>query len=146
MSAGGAVLSIQPRSATFHLSSFTAYFMAHLMFLDKLREVPLYEVDLQELWNRDKPILLYTMFTLAEYNLSLIADNVPAKVFSDCGLDFDRWFPLPRRMIGTARFMLTHRRERAHLRASLDTVHDRFDVRCGPLSRGEATASAGATG
>jgi hypothetical protein len=51
------------------------------------------------------------------------------------GLDFNRWYPLPRRMIGTARFMLAHRREREHLRRTLDTVRERFGVRSGPLSR-----------
>ena len=74
-----------------------------------------------------------TLLTLAQYNLSLISDSVPTKVFLDCGLDFDRWYPLPRRMVDTARFMLTHRREREHQRRTLDTVRERFDVRCGPL-------------
>jgi hypothetical protein len=36
-------------------------------------------------------------------------------------------------MVGTARFMLTHRRDREHYRRTLDTVRERFDVRCGPL-------------
>jgi hypothetical protein len=31
--------------------------------------------------------------------------------------------------------MLTHRREREHLRRTLDTVRERFDIRCGPLSQ-----------
>jgi hypothetical protein len=75
----------------------------------------------------------YTLFSLVQYNLSLISDSVPAKVFSECGLDFNRWYPLPRRIVGTAQFMLTHRREREHVRRALDTVRDRFDVRCGPL-------------
>ncbi len=43
-------------------------------------------------------------------------------VFAECGLDFNRWYPWHRRMAGTVRFMATHRRERAHLRRSLDTV------------------------
>jgi hypothetical protein len=70
---------------------------------------------------------------MPQYNLSLIADSVPVKAFTECGLDFDRWYPLPRRMLGVARFMLTHRRERDRLRHTLDTVRDRFDVRCAPL-------------
>lgn len=36
-------------------------------------------------------------------------------------------------MIGVAQFMLTHRRQRERVRRTLDTVHQRFDVRCGPL-------------
>nr|EJI95702.1 hypothetical protein JVH1_6723 [Rhodococcus sp. JVH1] len=68
------------------------------------------------------------------HNPSLIVDSVPNKVFLDCGLDLDRWYPLPRSMIGTTRFMPTHRRGPDHLRHTLDTVRERFDFRCGPLS------------
>ncbi|MGH3525101.1 MAG: FAD-dependent oxidoreductase, partial [Mycobacterium sp.] len=37
LSRGGSVVSIQPRSATLHLTSFMAYFMTHLLFLGKIR-------------------------------------------------------------------------------------------------------------
>ena len=37
-------------------------------------------------------------------------------------------------MVGLAQFMLTHRREREQQRRTLDTVRERFDVRCGPLT------------
>ncbi|MGW0039728.1 FAD-dependent oxidoreductase [Gordonia sp. NPDC003376] len=134
VSAGGKVISIQPRSATLHLTSFMGYFLSHLLFSDKISEVPLYELDLPDLQAKSKIALPVTMFTLAQHNLGLIADNVPVKVFADCGLDFDRWYPLPRRMIAAARFMLTHRHDREHFRTTLDTVRERFDVRCGPLS------------
>jgi hypothetical protein len=133
ISDSGKVLSIQLRSAALHLSSFAGYFLTHLLMLEKLREVPLYELDGQELLKKSHTVFPYTLLTLAQYNLSLIADSVPTTVFSECGLDFDRWYPLPRRMIGMAKFKLTHRRAREHMRQSLDTVHERFGVRCGPL-------------
>jgi thioredoxin reductase len=133
MSDSGNVLSIQLRSGTLHLSSFMGYFMTHLLFLEKLRGLPLYELDGQELLKKSHTVFPYTLLTLAQYNLSLIADSVPAKVFSECGLDFDRWYPLPRRMIGVTQFMMTHRRNRERQRQILDTVRERFDVRCGPL-------------
>ncbi|KGI69509.1 FAD-dependent oxidoreductase [Mycolicibacterium rufum] len=138
MSAGGATVSVQTRSATLHFSSYSAYFLTHLMFLGKLRDVPLYELDLQALWRESKQALPFAMFALAQYNLGLIADAVPGKVFAECGLDFNRWYPWHRRMAGTVRFMATHRRERAHLRRSLDTVGERFGVRCGPLQLAQA--------
>ena len=131
VSGSGAVVSIQQRSATLHLTSFASYFLTHLLFLDKLRDVPLYELDAYELFNKSRTVFPYTLFALAQHNLSLIADSVPAKGFGECGLDYDRWYPLPRRMIGMARFMLTHRRERERVRRTLDTVRERFDVRCG---------------
>ena len=49
VSASGAVVSIQPRSATLHLPAFQGYYLAHLLFLGKITDVPLYEVDFQDL-------------------------------------------------------------------------------------------------
>ncbi|KLI04368.1 potassium transporter [Mycolicibacterium conceptionense] len=140
VSGDGSILSVQMRSATLHLTSYAAYFAAHLMFSGKLNTVPLYELDLQDLAHKSKKALVYAMFSLAQYNLSLISDAMPVKVFRDCGLDFNRWYPMPRQLAATARFMATHHRDREHLRRTLDTVGERFDVRCGPL----VTAAAGA--
>lgn len=133
VSDSGAVLSIQPRSATLHLTSYVGYFLTHLLFLDKIQDLPLYELDAPDLRKKSKAAFPYTLGSLTMHNLSLIVDSVPNKVFLDCGLDLDRWYPRPRRMIGTTRFLLTHRRGRDHLRHTLDTVRERFDVRCGPL-------------
>ncbi|MDT5129110.1 MAG: hypothetical protein QOH54_4754, partial [Mycobacterium sp.] len=133
VSDSGAVLSIQLHSATMHLSSYMGYFLTHLLFLDKLKDIPLYELDMLDLRTKSKTVFPYALLTLAQHNISLIADSVPAKAFSECGLDFDRWYPLPRRLAATARFMRTHRREREHQRRTLDTVRERFDVRCAPL-------------
>jgi hypothetical protein len=135
ISPSGKVMSIQVRSATLHLTSYMGYFLTHLMFSGKINEIPLYELDGQDLRTKCRAAGPYTLVTLAQYNLSLISDRVPGKVFADCGLDFDRWFPLPRRILSLARFALTHHREREHWRRTLDTVRERFDVRCGPLSQ-----------
>ena len=132
--ASGAVLSIQPRSATLHLSSFQGYFLTHLMFLDRLTNVPLYELDLQELREKSTLAFPYTLFALVQHNFSLIYDNVPRRVFNENGLDYDTWYPLPRRLPSLAMYALTHRRIRERARHVLDTVRDRFGVRCGPLS------------
>lgn len=133
LSPGGAVLSIQARSATLHLSSYMGYFMTHMLMLDRLGDTPLYELDVQDLTQKSRTAFPYALMMLAQYNLSLMADQLPTKVFAQCGLDFDRWYPLPRRMVATARFMLTHRRLRERRRRVLDTVGRRFDLRCGPL-------------
>ena len=135
VSASGAVVSIQPRSAT------TAFDVVHGLLPDapavswaRSGTFRCMNSICEDLRKKSNAAFPFTLFTLAQYNFSLIADSVPTKVFPDCGLDFDRWYPLPRRMLGTARFMLTHRREREHQRRTLDTVRERFDVRCGPLS------------
>ncbi len=136
VSDSGAVVSIQPRSSTLHLPAFQGYFLAHLLFLDRIKDVPLYELDLEELRQKSSTVFPYALFTLVQHNLSLIYDNVPTRVFRDNRLDFDTWYPLARRAPSTARFMLTHRRTRERSRRVLDTVRERFDVRCGPLDRG----------
>lgn len=129
----GAVLSVNTRSATMHLTSFMGYFLAHLLFLGKLREIPLYELDMPELRAKSVMTLPFAMITLAQHNVSLIFDTAPTKVFTECGIDFDHWYPLPRRLAMTARYVLTHRRAREQQRRALDTVRERFGVRCGPL-------------
>lgn len=133
VSPSGAVVSINMRSAVLHLPAFMGYFLGHLLYLDKLSEVPLYEVDWQKLRHKAPTALPYVLFALVQHNLSLIYDNVPSRVFNENGLDFDKWYPLPRRLPGLMRFMLTHRRDREHQRRVLDTVRERFDIRCGPL-------------
>ena len=133
VSSSGAVLSIQPRSITLQLTSVMGYFMTHLLMLGRLRDIPLYELDAMELRNKSNAAFPFTLFTLALYNLSLITGRIPNKAFSDCGIDINRWYPLPRRVVGTTQFMLAQRREREHQRRTLDTVRERFDVRCGPL-------------
>ena len=133
-SPSGKVLSIQSTSATMHLSSYMAYFSTHLMLSGKLAEVPLYELDILELYHKARKAFPYTLMALVGLNLGLYFDNLPAKAFRECGLDFDRWYPLPRRLLATAKFVRNHRRERDHFRHTLDTVHDRFGVRCGPLA------------
>ena len=134
VSTSGAVVSINVRSAVLHLPAFMGYFLGHLLLSDKIRDIPLYEVDSQELRRKAAVAFPYVLFALVQHNLSLIYENVPSQVFNENGLDFDKWYPLPRRLPGLARFVLTHRREREHHRRVLDTVRERFDIRCGPLS------------
>lgn len=126
------------RSAALHFSSYSAYFLTHLLFLDKLGDIPIYALDLQDLMIKAKQVLPFAMFTLAQHNLGLIADAVPGKVFSECGLDFNLWYPWHRRTASNVQFLLTHRRERAHLQRTLDTVAERFGVRCAPLELAQA--------
>ncbi|BBX44942.1 FAD-dependent oxidoreductase [Mycobacterium cookii] len=139
VSPSGAVVSINMRSAMLHLPAFAGYFLGHLLFLDKIKEIPLYEVDWQQLRHKSAMAFPYVLFALVQHNLSLIYDSVPRRVFNENGLDFDRWYPLPRRLPGLMRFTLTHRRERERQRRVLDTVRERFDIRCGPLSDEYAT-------
>ncbi len=143
VSPSGAVVSINMRSAVLHLPGFMGYFLGHLLFLDKLRGIPLYELDWQQLRHKSPVAFPYVLFALVQHNISLIYDSVPSHVFKENGLDFEKWYPLPRRLPGLARFVLTHRQERERQRRVLDTVRERFDIRCGPLSEQRIPSATG---
>jgi len=140
VSAGGRILSIQNRSMTipFPAGGSSAYFLTHLLFLGRLTDLPLYALDLEDL-RRKAPqyVMAAALVPLQMYNLSLIAEAVPArqfmKVVSRNGLDLDGWYPFPRRLWASAGFMLTHKRDREYHRRSLDKVAERFGFRCGPV-------------
>jgi hypothetical protein len=95
----------------------------------------LYALDGEEV--RGKGIrgdaMTFAAITATQYNLSLVSDAVPPKVFQYCGLDFDRWYPFPRRMAGVARFMATHRKDRDGYRKALDAFQKRFNLSSGPI-------------
>lgn len=133
VSESGAITVVSTRSAIMLFSSFCAYFATQLLMLGKIRDVPLYAVDADDLLSKSKTAFVPTLVALSQYNLGLIFDAVPQKVFTECGLDVDRWYPLPRRLVGQLQFVRNHKREREHHRRSLDTVRERFDVRCGPV-------------
>ena len=134
VSPGGTTLSIQMRSSvTGPFSSFGGYYLTHLLFRDKLQRIGLYELDIEDLQRKASNVVLYASASLAMHNLALVSGALPNRVLLDCGLDFDRWYPPPRRLVGTADFLAHRNRDIAHHRAALDAVGARFGVRCGPL-------------
>lgn len=133
LSPGGAVLTVTLRSAVYALSGTAAYFLSHVFFLDKLRALPLYELDMDRLFNTSRVLFFSVCLTHSFYNMLVIMQNVPLKVFARCGLDLNRWYPLPRRLLSFARLRLAQRRLIAQCRASLDRVRQETGIRCGPL-------------
>lgn len=139
-SESGKVLSIQNRSSAipFPAAGGGAYFLSHLQFLGKVTEVPLYAVDAEDLRRKAPQLAMAAaLLSLLLYNLSLIVDAVGPRAFARIafqnGLDFDRWYPLPRRLMASATFVRTHRRDREHHKRTLDTIAERFGARCGPV-------------
>ena len=134
VSASGRSMSVNSTSMTLGFSSVSAYFMAHLFFLDKLADAPLYELDFHGLRRNAPEAQPVVLCSLIMYNLSLVFERGPAKVFQGNGLDFDRWYPFPRRLAGQLRFMHNHKRDAQHHPEALDTFSRHSDVRCGPLA------------
>jgi hypothetical protein len=133
MSADGKVGVISSRAAIALLPTFSGYYLGHLMMLDQLAELPLYELDGDGLAMQSREAWACAAVTMHLYNLSVIADNTPREVLSQNGLNLDLWYPLHRYLFGAVQFARASRREREHWRLALDRVQERFDVRCGPI-------------
>jgi len=133
LSTGGNVGVVSTRSAIALLSSFGGYYLGHLMMLGRLGELPLYELDGDELARQSREAWACAAVTAHLYNTSVIADNAPRQVLSQNGLNLDRWYPPHRYLFGGLQFMRAYRRERERWRQALDRVRERFDVRCGPV-------------
>ncbi len=134
VSHSGKAMSINSTSTAFGNAAISAYFLSHLFFLDKLVDAPLYELDMNGLGRNAPEAFLAVWSTLIQYNLSIVLERVPIRVFQNFKLDFDQWYPLPRQIPGLLRLMRTHKRDRPHHRHALDTFSQHANVRCGPLS------------
>jgi len=145
LSPHGTVASVQPTSSIHILTSFGGYFLGHLLYLDKLATLPLYALDHQAMTHRNKEGLPFACMVHLLYNLFLIVDAVPPKVMQQCGLDFDRWFPLPRRLLGFLKLRGQRARLLAHCRAALDRYRARFDLQGGVLDTVAARSGTAAT-
>lgn len=133
VSPGGRMIAVGT-IPVFGFSSFTAYFLTHLLYAGKIRSVPLYTIDGLGLLRHCPPAAVVSFMVLSQYNLGLAFDALPMKVFQQWGLDFDRLYPLPRQLAGQAAFVVGHRRKRASYRRALATVGERFGVDHGPLA------------
>lgn len=49
---------------------------------------------------KSKDVLPFALASLTVYNLGVISESVPLKVFQEWGLDLDRWYPMHRLMYG----------------------------------------------
>jgi len=134
ISESGKVISIQACSSIHVLSTCAAYLAVHLAYLNKLHELPLYELDFGALYRADRDVFSISIGTHTLYNTALILAAVPKRVHDEFGTDTGRWYPLPRRLLDGVRFVSYMKRNPDHMRRALDAVRERFGVRCGPLS------------
>jgi len=134
LSNGGRVVSVQPTSGIHFLTTFAAYFLVHLFYLGELDRLPIYQMDYQALLKKDKVAFPFAAMTQVLYNISLIMQSVPTRVMTECGLDFDRWFPLPRRLIGAIKLRRNSDQHIEHFRKTLDVIAEKYDITCGTVA------------
>lgn len=142
VSDGGRVASINSSSTTFGFSSFSGYYLAHLLMAGVLADAPLVEVDWDAMQRQAPDEATSIGGTALVHNLSVALELLGPKVLGACGLDFDRWYPPHRLVAGQLDFVLRHKRDRARAARALEVVRERHGFRCGPLQRGLSPSSA----
>lgn len=135
LSDNGAVVSVNTLSSIFYLTSFAAYFLFHLFYLNKLADLPLYQINYRDLDRQDSTVWPIAAMTQFLHNTLLITQTVPMKVMQDCGLDFNLWYPLPRRLPVLLRLLANRQRYLHHCRTALDRLRETQGIECGPLPR-----------
>ena len=133
LSRGGSVLSIQATSAIHALTTNSGFLLAHLWFRGALQRLPLYELDMNALYEKDRDTFAACVPTHSLYNGSLAVPVLPRRVIAEFGVDLARWYPAPRRLLDGLRFIRYLKQHPDHLRRSLDVVRERFGIACGPL-------------
>jgi cation diffusion facilitator CzcD-associated flavoprotein CzcO len=133
VSPSGKVVSIHSASALHFNTAWAAYFATHLSYLDLLHRLPLYESDPVSLYRVSPEIVALALGSQILHNTGLILRAAPRRVFGDCGVDFERWYPPPRQLLDAISFLWFLKHNPDHFRRALDVIRDRFGVRCGPL-------------
>ena len=128
MSSKGTILAINSADAIHFLTSVSAYFLTHLWYLGILDKTPLYRLDLDTLFRRDRRVWVAATSAQAFMNTVVMIQHAPFKVSDKCGLDFDRWYPLHRRIAGLIDVKRNHAAYTARCTKSLDRVCERFGI------------------
>jgi hypothetical protein len=133
VSESGNVLSINLSSMALFLSSFSGYYLTHLMYRNQLLSVPLYATDMTEVWESHKRASGPIAETMTVLNVLSLMKALPTKIFNECKLDFNRWYPLPRRLPILLRFMFNNDGYTAQCRKALDQFASDHQIKIGVL-------------
>jgi hypothetical protein len=136
ISHGGVLLNISSRGSLHFLSSVSAYFLTHLFLSERQARAPVYAIDTDALFARDRRAWFMAATTQAFLNPLVLLAALPVRTFYRCGLNTDRLFPWPRIVFAIAETQLRRKTYIDHCRRSLDRVARRYAVRCGEINWG----------
>ncbi|MFK7746228.1 MAG: SidA/IucD/PvdA family monooxygenase [Roseobacter sp.] len=128
MSPKGTMLAINAADSIHFLTSVSAYFLTHLWYLNLLKTAPLYRLDLETLFKTNRRVWVAASAAQAFMNTVVMIQHAPFKVSDKCGLDFDRWYPLHRRIGGLLDVKMKHATYTAHCIKVLDRVRARYNI------------------
>lgn len=133
LSPNNCILGINARNGFHFLTSVCGFFATHLLYRDQLRGQGFYSLDHEALFRRDRNAWVGASAAQAYMNQVLALQTLPLLLLDRCGLDLDRWYPLPRRMAVLMKMKANAGPDVAHCRQVLDRMADRFDVRAASI-------------
>jgi len=107
LSARDTVVSISQRDGFHVLTSVAGFFVTHLLYRGALRAKGFFTLDHEALFRQDRNAWVGASAAQAYMNQVIAVQTLPMMLLDRCGLDFDRWYPLPRRMAGLIRLKRT---------------------------------------
>ncbi len=127
------IVSIGPRDGMHFLTSVAGFFMIHMLYRDVLENSGIYTLDHEALFRQNRNVWVGASSAQAYLNQVIAVQTLPMMLLDRCGLDLDRWYPLPRRMAGLMRMKASAKSDIAHCRRAIDRVAERFDIHAGPV-------------
>lgn len=131
----GRVLSIHKSVSAFFFTSIAGYFLPHLWYRDQFRKVPILYFDHHQLVKKNKSAYLFAIAAQVIHNQLRCVEALPLKTVMDCGLNYDKWFPLVRQMPVLVRLL---KNKKTYLRESAGTLKaicEKYEVDYGIVGR-----------
>lgn len=128
LSPHGTVLSINKATSALIFSSLGGYFLTHLWFLDRFKETEIYEFDHVDLIKKDKRSFFHAVSAQTIHNLLSIIESLPLKAVLNCGLNFDKWYPLHRQLSVFIKLLQKKQKYKKHSSEVLENICKKYSV------------------
>lgn len=128
LSENNKVLSLTSRDSFHFLTSVAGFFTCHLFFRGQLRGYGFYTMDLEDLFRKNRNAWVGATAAQAYLNQVIALKILPLTLLNRCGLDMDRWYPLPRRLAALVSMKRNAECDVAHCRNVLDSIARRFET------------------
>ena len=127
----GRVLNIQKTASTFIFTSIAGYFLPHVWFRDRFDKVPVLYFNHEDLAKKDKESFLYAFAAQVIHNQLRFFEALPFGILYNCGLNFDKWFPLHRQLPVLADMLLNKKKYLEKTKAVIDQICEKYGVENG---------------
>jgi hypothetical protein len=107
------------------------YFLPHLWFRDLFKKVSVYELNHADLIKKNKEALLFGVSAQIVHNTISIFESLPFKVINECGLNFEKWYPLHRQAFVMLKLLRNKKQYLNQISDVLEHICATYDVEYG---------------